>query len=157
MQPSFIFYILIAILVLMVMITIHEAGHYVAGKILKFKINEFSIGFGPAIFSKTNKTTGEKFSIRLIPLGGFCAFEDEEGLSENNQPVQPFEEDAIKEEKPIEEDKNAPKAFVKQSPWKRIIVLVSGGLANILSAFVFCGDYNQRFVLFRNKAYRKRV
>ena len=137
MQPSFIFYILIAILVLMVMITIHEAGHYVAGKILKFKINEFSIGFGPAIFSKTNKTTGEKFSIRLIPLGGFCAFEDEEGLSENNQPVQPFEEDAIKEEKTIEEDKNAPKAFVKQSPWKRIIVLVSGGLANILSAFVF--------------------
>ncbi|MBE5731496.1 MAG: site-2 protease family protein [Clostridiales bacterium] len=137
MQLSFIFYILIAILVLMVMITIHEAGHYVAGKILKFKINEFSIGFGPAIFSKTNKTTGEKFSIRLIPLGGFCAFEDEEGLSENKQPEEPFEEDVVKEETPIEEDKNAPKAFVKQAPWKRIIVLISGGLANILSAFIF--------------------
>lgn len=140
MQLSFIFYILIAILVLMVMITIHEAGHYVAGKILKFKINEFSIGFGPAIIKKTNKTTGEKFSLRLIPLGGFCAFEDEEGLDEEKEknPIQPFEEDEIKEEIPVvEADENAPKAFVKQPPWKRIIVLISGGLANILSAFIF--------------------
>ena len=85
MNPSFIFYILIAILVLLIMITIHEAGHYVAGKILKFKINEFSIGFGPAIIRKSNKTSGEKFSLRLIPLGGFCAFEDEEGLNEEQQ------------------------------------------------------------------------
>lgn len=134
---SFIFYLLIAVIVLMVMITIHEAGHYVAGKILKFKINEFAIGFGPAIISKTNKTTGEKFSLRLIPLGGFCAFEDEEGLDEEKAPVQPFEEDEEKTEVVVEDDKNTPKAFVKQPPWKRIIVLVSGGLANILSAFIF--------------------
>jgi regulator of sigma E protease len=140
MNPSFIFYILIAILVLLIMITIHEAGHYVAGKILKFKINEFSIGFGPAIISKTNKTTGEKFSLRLIPLGGFCAFEDEEGLNEEQQKKveHPFEEDELKEEAvPVIDDKNEPKAFVKQAPWKRIIVLISGGLANIFSAFIF--------------------
>ena len=48
-------YILLAIIVLLAMITIHELGHYIAGKILKFKINEFSIGLGPKIFSKTNK------------------------------------------------------------------------------------------------------
>ncbi len=137
MQLSFIFYILVAILVLMVMITIHEAGHYVAGKILKFKINEFSIGFGPAIISKTNKTTGEKFSLRLIPLGGFCAFEDEEGLSETQPQSQPFEEDEIVKQTEVNEDENTPKAFVKQAPWKRIIVLISGGLANIFSAFIF--------------------
>ena len=136
MDLSFIFYILIAILVLMVMITIHEAGHYVAGKILKFKINEFSIGFGPTIISKTNKTTGEKFSLRLVPLGGYCAFEDEEGLNEEKKIENPFEEENQVVESKIE-DKNELKAFVNQPPWKRIIVLISGGLANLLSAFIF--------------------
>ena len=47
---SYIGYIFLAILVLLVMITIHELGHYIAGKIFKFGIEEFSIGFGPAIY-----------------------------------------------------------------------------------------------------------
>ena len=62
--------VLLAFLVLLVMITIHEFGHYIAGKIFKFKINEFAIGMGPAIFKRKNKTTGEIFSIRILPLGG---------------------------------------------------------------------------------------
>jgi regulator of sigma E protease len=70
---SNVFYIIIALLVLMFMITVHEFGHFVAGKILKFKINEFAIGFGPAIYKKTSKTTGEIFSVRCLPIGGFCA------------------------------------------------------------------------------------
>lgn len=47
---STILYIALAIIVLLLMVLIHETGHYVAGRILKFKINEFSIGFGKAIF-----------------------------------------------------------------------------------------------------------
>lgn len=60
------------------MVTIHEFGHYLAGKALNFKINEFSVGFGPALFKKRNKKTGELFALRLIPLGGYCAFEGED-------------------------------------------------------------------------------
>ena len=71
-------YILLAIAILLLMVLIHEFGHYVVGKILKFKITEFSIGFGFPIFSKTNKKTGEKFSLRIFPLGGYCAFDGEE-------------------------------------------------------------------------------
>ena len=56
-------YILIAVLLLLLMITVHEAGHYFAGKIFGFGIEEFSIGFGPKIFSRTKKN-GEKFSVR---------------------------------------------------------------------------------------------
>ena len=52
---SYALYILIAILVLLVMITVHELGHYIAGKILGFGIEEFSIGFGPAIYKRTRK------------------------------------------------------------------------------------------------------
>ena len=75
----------LAILILLVMITIHEFGHYVAGKLLGFRIDEFSIGFGPALFKRRSKKTGELFAFRLIPLGGYCAFAGEDGLDEEDE------------------------------------------------------------------------
>lgn len=104
--------VVLAILILLAMITIHEFGHYIAGRILKFKINEFAIGFGPALFKRENKKTGEFFSIRAIPLGGYCAFEGEE------------------------EDSDNPDSFEKKAPWKRIIVLVAGATMNYLLALL---------------------
>ena len=106
-------YILLAILVLLFMVLIHELGHYIAGKILKFKINEFSVGFGPKLLQKTKKN-GEKISLRLLPLGGYCAFEGED-----------------------EDGNESPEAFNNQKPWKRLIVLFSGAFFNFLSAIIF--------------------
>ncbi len=80
----------IAIAILLVMVTVHEFGHYIAGRALGFKINEFSVGFGPAIFKKRSKRSGQLFALRVIPLGGYCAFdgedydEDEEKKSTND-------------------------------------------------------------------------
>ena len=65
--------IVLAVLILLVMITVHEFGHYLAGKLLKFNINEFSIGFGPALFKHRSKKTGEVFAVRsaaTAPLRG---------------------------------------------------------------------------------------
>ena len=101
-------YILLALAVLLVMITVHELGHYVAGKIFGFKINEFSIGFGPAIYKRTRKD-GEIFAIRALPLGGYCAFEGED-----------------------EDGKESPEAFNNRPAWKRLIVLLSGVTFNFL-------------------------
>lgn len=95
------------------MVTIHEFGHYVAGKVLGFKINEFAIGFGPSLYSHKCKS-GELFSIRLLPLGGYCAFEGEDSESDNG------------------------KSFMKQKPWKRLIVLFNGAFFNFISAIIFC-------------------
>lgn len=97
-----ILYIIIALLILLLMILIHEFGHYIVGKILKFKINEFSIGFGPKIFSKTNKKTGEIFSLRLLPLGGFCAFDGEDSVDDESKPVQ--NDDSAKKNNSINEN-----------------------------------------------------
>lgn len=116
-------YILLALIVLLVLITVHELGHYIAGKIFGFKINEFAIGFGPKIFKRVNKKTGEIFSIRAFPLGGFCAFEGED------------------EENPSKD------AFNNQKPWRRLIVLVSGVLFNFVfgvitaTIFLMCNGY----------------
>lgn len=108
---QYIGYVLLAIVILLVMITVHEFGHYIAGKLLGFKINEFAIGFGPKLFKKAKKN-GEVFSVRAFPLGGFCAFYGEE------------------------EDKEDKEAYLNQKPYKRIIVLVSGALMNLILAFV---------------------
>ncbi len=100
--------ILLALLILLIMITVHEFGHYIVGKLFKFKINEFAIGMGPAIFKKTNKETGEVFSIRALPLGGFCAFEGEDESSSEEG------------------------AFNTKEPYKRILVLLAGAFMNVV-------------------------
>ena len=56
---DWILYVFIAICALLVMIMIHEFGHYTAGKLLGFKINEFAVGFGKPLFKKTKKNGEE--------------------------------------------------------------------------------------------------
>ena len=104
--------VILAILILLAMITVHEFGHYAAGKALKFKINEFAIGFGPKLFKRVSKKSGEAFSIRALPLGGFCAFAGEDEEVESGD------------------------GFNDKAPWKRIIVLVAGPLMNYLLALL---------------------
>ena len=121
--------VLLAIVILLVMVSIHEFGHYVAGKILGFKINEFAVGFGPAILKKRSKKTGELFALRVIPLGGYCAFDGEDDYGDEVQD-EPFEETAVNTEYP----KPKGERFNDQPPWKRIIVLIAGATMNYILA-----------------------
>ena len=84
--------VVLAIIILLAMVTIHEFGHYIAGKILGFKINEFAVGFGPALWKRRSKTTGELFAVRLIPLGGYCAFDGEDEYGDEEPAVEQVEE-----------------------------------------------------------------
>lgn len=156
--------VLLAIVLLLAMVTIHEFGHYVAGKILGFKITEFSVGFGPAIFKKRSKKSGELFALRIVPLGGYCAFDGEDYEEEEaaSTPEEPFNEMVRENAETTEEAQNAGtvyevngeeaekpakaeeesypepkgKKFTDQAPWKRIIVLVAGALMNYVLAII---------------------
>lgn len=100
------------IIVLGIVATIHEFGHFLFAKLFKMTVNEFSIGFGPKIVQKKYK--GTMYSLRWIPLGGYVAIEGEEGDSK---------------------DENA---FSNKAPWKRIVVLVAGVTFNaILATTIF--------------------
>ena len=94
------------IILLGVLILIHEAGHMLVAKKCKVKVNEFSIGFGPVIWKKQGKET--KYTIRLIPLGGFCSMEGED-------------------EKSDEEG-----SFSKASIPKRLAIVFAGAAVNIV-------------------------
>ncbi len=102
--------ILIAILFFELIIIIHEGGHYFAARLMKIKVNEFSVGMGPKIFQFTHK--GTKYTLRWILFGGYCSMEGEDEESE---------------------DKNA---FVNKKVWQRIFVVVAGAVMNLILGFV---------------------
>ena len=74
-------YILAAILIFGVLIAVHEFGHFLAAKACGVRVNEFSIGMGPRLLHKTKGET--EYSVRLLPIGGFCAMEGEEEDSDD--------------------------------------------------------------------------
>ncbi|MCI9375291.1 MAG: site-2 protease family protein, partial [Oscillibacter sp.] len=69
-------YILAAVLIFGVLIAVHELGHFVAAKLCGVRVNEFSLGMGPLLWKKEGKET--RYSLRLLPIGGFCAMEGED-------------------------------------------------------------------------------
>ncbi|MBP3622353.1 MAG: site-2 protease family protein [Lachnospiraceae bacterium] len=103
--------IILIILVFGIIVFFHEFGHFIVAKANKIAVNEFSIGMGPAIFSfKKNET---KYSLRILPLGGYCLMEGEEEESDNEN------------------------AFSNKSVLARIMVVAAGPIFNFILAFVF--------------------
>ena len=109
---TIVFSILIMLLILTVLVVVHEWGHYISARIFGVKVNEFSIFMGPKIYSRVGKKTGVTFSIRCLPLGGFCAMEGEE-TSEDSE-----------------------SAFCNKPWWQRTIILLSGVFMNFILALV---------------------
>lgn len=102
---------IVSIAMFFVMISLHEFGHFIVAKILNFKVDEFSIGMGPAILKRKKGET--QYSLRILPVGGYCKFEGED-----------------------EKDNDNPRAFANQKPWKRLLVLLAGGIFNVVLGFV---------------------
>ena len=73
--------ILFAILLFSFLIFVHELGHFLAAKAFGVQVNEFSLFMGPVLWKKQKGET--LYSIRLIPIGGFCAMEGEDGDSDS--------------------------------------------------------------------------
>ena len=94
------------IFLLGILVFIHEGGHFTVAKFCKIKVNEFALGFGPTLISKTKGET--KYAIHLIPLGGYVDLEGEEKQSD------------------------AEGSFSKASIPKKIAILLAGGTVNIL-------------------------
>ena len=104
-------YVVLALLLLGVLIIAHETGHFWAARACGIGVQEFSMGMGPLI-AKWKSRKGTQFSVRLLPIGGFCQFYGED------------------------EDEPDPRAFNNQAVWKRAVTVASGPLMNFLVAFL---------------------
>jgi len=111
--------IVLALISFLLLVLGHEFGHFSVGKLLGFKINEFSVGMGPRLWGTTKGETD--YSFRAIPLGGYCAFEGEDGQDED--------EDGVKKAPD-------PRSFNIQPAWKKILVLLAGSFNNIVIGII---------------------
>ncbi len=114
--------ILVALALLGIIVTVHELGHFLMGRLLGFSILEFSVGMGPVILKKESK--GIQYSLRALPIGGMCRFYGEDAEAADGR------------------------CFNAQKLWKRFLVVVSGPVMNFLFALLLCivtlvayGDY----------------
>ena len=102
--------VLFAILLFSILIFVHELGHFVAAKFSGVQVNEFSMFMGPALWKKQIGET--LYSVRLIPIGGYCAMEGEDS------------------------DTESPRSFQKAAWWKRLLILVAGAAMNFLMGII---------------------
>lgn len=121
---SNILYILAAVIILGVIVVAHEFGHYLAGRLCGIGVVEFSVGFGPKLLGFKRK--GIQYSVRAIPLGGFCKFVGED------------------------EENPAPNAMNLQPVWKRAITVAAGPVMNFIFAYLVCvlllANYNYKLM-----------
>ena len=111
-------YILLAIVLLGVLITVHEFGHFAAARLCGIPVKEYSIGFGPKLVQWKSKKHETVFSIRPIPLGGYCMFFGDT------------------DDDPNGEKKDDPRNYNNAPVWKRMISVAAGPLMNMVLAFV---------------------
>lgn len=101
--------VIVTILIFLVLISLHEFGHFAMAKASGVCVLEFSIGMGPAVLKKQKGET--LYSLRLLPIGGYCKLEGED------------------------EQTDSKRAFVNQKLWKRFLVIAAGAVLNILLGF----------------------
>lgn len=103
-------YVLFAIVLFGFLIATHEFGHFAIAKLCGVRVNEFSIGMGPLLLKKQGRET--LYSLRLLPIGGFCAMEGEDEATDD------------------------PRSFARASSWKRFLILIAGAAMNFLTGLV---------------------
>jgi regulator of sigma E protease len=106
----YILYIIMAILAFGILVIVHELGHFTLAKLNGVRVEEFSIGMGPNVFSKQGKET--KYSLRLFPIGGFVKM--------------------MGEEETVEDERS----FSAKSPLRRISIIIAGVIMNYVLAIV---------------------
>ncbi|MEE0929122.1 MAG: site-2 protease family protein [Acutalibacteraceae bacterium] len=100
----------VAVLAFILLIIIHEFGHFIAAKICGVRVNEFAVGFGPKLLRK--KLGETEYAINLIPLGGYCAMEGEDENSQDQR------------------------AFCNKGPLKRLFIVANGAIFNLILGLI---------------------
>lgn len=103
-------YIIIAILGFSLLVIVHELGHFIMAKVNGIKVEEFSVGMGPEIFSRKGKET--RYSLRLFPIGGFVSLLGEEEVVDDER------------------------SFSSATPLRKISIILAGAIMNIIFAII---------------------
>ncbi|MDE6319342.1 MAG: site-2 protease family protein, partial [Lachnospiraceae bacterium] len=123
--------ILLFIIVFGLVVISHELGHFLIGRKNGIRVVEFAVGMGPTLFSY--KKGGTKYSLKLLPIGGACMFEGEDGLEQERSGVA---ETPLPGASDTEETGAAGIACPAAGVWARIATVFAGPFFNFILAFV---------------------
>jgi regulator of sigma E protease len=117
------------LVMLSILIVLHEYGHFLLARRNRVKVNEFAIGMGPRVGSWRSPRSGTIYSIRALPIGGFCAMEGEDGKTSEAEQQREFRSAATASEVVSEN-------FQAKTPLQRLVIVLAGPLANFILAYV---------------------
>lgn len=118
--------VLTFLVMLSILIVLHEFGHFVLARRNGVRVNEFSVGFGPRLVGWTSPRTGTQYSVRALPVGGFCAMEGEDTKVSEAEQQREF-----RMGRHVSENN-----FQAKSPWRRLAIILAGPFANFLLCYV---------------------
>jgi regulator of sigma E protease len=117
------------LVMLSVLIVLHEFGHFILARRSRVRVNEFAIGMGPRVAAWRSPRSGTTYSIRALPIGGFCAMEGEDGKTSEAEQQREFRSASATAEAGSEN-------FQSKSPWQRLIIVLAGPVANFILAYI---------------------
>lgn len=135
--------IILFLIIFGVVVISHEFGHFIIARKNGIRVLEFSVGMGPTLFAYTKN--GVKYSLKLLPIGGACMFDGEDGITAQDEKT---EQDGMYRQSAVERDQSQPKerfdptvgsegiAFNEAGVWKRIASVFAGPFFNFILAFV---------------------
>ncbi|HEY8320186.1 MAG TPA: M50 family metallopeptidase [Candidatus Baltobacteraceae bacterium] len=118
--------ILIFLLTLSILVVLHEYGHFIVARRNGVRVNEFAVGMGPKVYGWTSPRSGTLYSLRALPIGGYCAMEGEDNKTSEAEQRREFLETGVRT------DGN----FQSKSTGKRLAIVVAGPIANFILAYL---------------------
>jgi regulator of sigma E protease len=119
--------LLLFLVMLSVLVVLHEYGHFLLARRNGVRVNDFALGMGPTLLKWTSKRSGTNYRLNLLPIGGYCAMQGEDGKTTESEQRREFLASGAGEQ-----DDN----FQAKSPLQRLSIVVAGPIANFVVALV---------------------
>ncbi len=114
------------LVMLSILVVLHELGHFIVARRNRVKVNEFAVGMGPKLAGWRSPRSGTLYSLRALPIGGFCSMEGEDNKTSEAEQQRDYRE------RPVDPGGN----FQSKSAWRRLAIIVAGPVANFILAYI---------------------
>jgi regulator of sigma E protease len=118
--------ILVFLMMLSILVVLHEGGHFLIARRNGVRVNDFAVGFGPTLLKWTSPRSGTNYRLNLLPVGGYCAMQGEDGRTNEAEQQRAFRATA----NPAQSDN-----FQSKTTWQRLAIVVAGPIANLILAY----------------------
>jgi regulator of sigma E protease len=117
--------VVVFLTMLSILVVLHEGGHFLLARLNGVRVNDFAVGFGPTLLKWTSKRSGTNYRINLLPIGGYCAMQGEDGRTSEAEQQRAFRESSG----------DTSDNFQSKTPLQRLAIVVAGPIANFILAF----------------------